>query len=122
MTQVPDLELGIGPKKLGSTPDSKLLSSEPPAPLGVRSDQNTDSANNTYPDLNCLSRIRQEPQETVHHYWARFLLAVNKARDRREENVVSLFCKNYTDEGPLNAISHCDIVRFTDLAIIVRKY
>ena len=122
MTRVPGLESGIGPKKLGTTPDSELLSSQPPAPLGVRSDQNLDSANNTYMDLNCLSRIRQEPQETVHRYWARFLLALNKVKDCREENMVSLFCKNCTDEGLLNAISRRDIVRFEDLAIIVRKY
>ena len=36
--------------------------------------------------------------------------------------MVSLFCKNCTDEGLLNAISRRDIVCFTDLAIIVRKY
>ena len=101
MTQAPGLESDIGPKKLGNIPDS---------------------ANNTYLDLNCLSRIRQEPQETVHHYWARFLLALNKVKDCREENMVSLFCKNCTDEGLLNAISRRDIVCFADLAIIVRKY
>ena len=93
LPQVPDLGSGIGPKESGSIPDSELLGSEPPAPLGVRSDHIPDSANNTYLDLNCLSRIRQEPQETVHHYWARFLLALNKVKDCREEDVVSLFCK-----------------------------
>ena len=122
MTQAPGLESSIGPKKLGGIPDSELLSSEPPAPLGVGSDQNTDLANNTYLDLKCLSRIRQEPQETVHHYWARFHLALNKVKDCGEENMVSLFCKNCTDEWLLNAISRRDIVCFTDLAIIVRKY
>ena len=122
LPQVPDLESGIGPKESGSIPDSVLLGLEPPALLGVRSDHNPDSANNTYLDLNCLSRIRQEPQETVHHYWARFLLALNKVKDCREENMVSLFCKNCTDEGLLNAISRRRIIHFTDLAIIVRKY
>ena len=68
LPEVPDLGSGIGPKELGSAPDSGLLGSEPPTPLGVRSDHNPDSANNTYLDLNCLSRIRQEPQEMVHHY------------------------------------------------------
>ena len=48
MIQVPDLESGIGPKKLGGTPDPELSGSEPPMPLGVRSDQNPDSANNTH--------------------------------------------------------------------------
>ena len=61
LSQVPNLESGIGPKELGNTPDSELLGLEPPAPLGVRSYHNPDSANNTYLDLNCLSRIRQEP-------------------------------------------------------------
>ena len=61
--------------------------------LGARWDQDLDSANNTYPDLSRLSHIRQEPQETVHRYWARFLLVLNKVKDCREEDVVSLFCK-----------------------------
>ena len=34
LPQVPDLGSGIRPKELGSAPDSKLLGSEPPAPLG----------------------------------------------------------------------------------------
>ena len=67
LPQVPDLGSGIGPKESGSIPDSELLGSEPPAPLGVRSDHNPDSANNTYLDVNYLSHIKQEPQETVHH-------------------------------------------------------
>ena len=67
MTQVPDLESGIGPKRLNNTPDPELSSSEPPMPPGVRSDQNPDSADNTHLDLNRLSCIRQEPLETVHH-------------------------------------------------------
>ena len=90
--------------------------------MGARSDQNPDSANNTYLDLNCLSRIRQDPKETVHRYWARSLLALNKDKDWREENMVSLFCKNCMDEGLHNAINRRNIVRFADLAIIVRKY
>ena len=46
------------------------------------------------PDLNHLSHIRQEPQEIVHRYWVRFLLVLNKVKNCREEDVVSLFCKN----------------------------
>ena len=91
-------------------------------PLGVRSDQNPDSANNTHQDLNRLSRITQEPQETVHRYRARFLLVLNKVEDCHKEDVVSLFCKNYTNKGILNAISRRDIVHFADLATIVQKY
>ena len=58
----------------------------------------------------------------VHHYWARFLLALNKVKDCREENMVSLFCKNYTGEGLLNAISRRKIIHFADLATTVHKY
>ena len=60
-TQAIDLESGIGSKRLGNTPDLELSGSEPPMPSGVRPDQNPDSANNTHPDLNRLSRIRREP-------------------------------------------------------------
>ena len=122
MAQTPDLELGIGPEKLGSIPDPELSSPEAPLPQGVRSDQNPDSATPTHPELNHLSHIRQEPQETVHRYWARFLLVLNKVKDCREEDAVSLFCKNCTNKGILNAISHRDIVHFADLAAIVQKY
>ena len=91
-------------------------------PLGVRSDHNPDSAHNTYFDLNYLSHIRQDPQETVHHYWGRLLLALNKVKDCREENMVSLFSKNCTDEGLVIAISRRKVIRFVNLATIVRKY
>ena len=58
MTQVPDLESGVGPKGLGNTPDPELSGSVLPVPPGVRSDQNPDSANDAHSDLNRLSRIR----------------------------------------------------------------
>ena len=122
MTQVPDLESGAGPKGLGNTPDPELSGSELPVPPGVRSDQNSDPANDARSDLNRLSRIRQEPLEMVHHYWARFLLALNKVEDYHEEDIVSLFCKNCTNKGLLNAISRRDIACFADLATIVQKY
>ena len=122
MTRVSDLESGIGPKRLGNTPDPELLGSEPPMPSGAGPDQNPDSTDDTHPDLNRLSHIRQEPQETVHRYWAKFLLALNKVEDCHKEDVVSLFCKNCTNKGLLNAISRRDIVHFADLAAIVQKY
>ena len=76
----------------------------------------------THPGTNDLSHIRQEPHETVHHYWARFLLVMNKVKDCREEDAISFFCNNCTDKGILNAISRRDIAHFADLAAIVRKY
>ena len=122
VTRVPDLESSIGPKRSGDAPDRELSGWEPSVPPGVRSNQNPDSANDTHSDLNRLSCIRQEPQETVHRYWARFLLALNKVEDCHKEDIVSLFCKNCMNKGLLNAISRRDIVRFTDLATIVQKY
>ena len=60
--------------------------------------------------------------ETVHHYWARFLLVMNRIKDCREKEAISLFCNNCTDIEILNAISRCEITRFADLTSIVRKY
>ena len=58
LTQVPDLESGVGPKGLVNTPDPKLSGSALPVPPGVRSDQNPDSVNDARSDLNRLSCIR----------------------------------------------------------------
>ena len=69
-----------------------------------------------------LSHIRQEPQEIVHHYWARFLLVMNKVKDCREEDAILFFCNNCMVKGVLNAISRHDIAHFANLAAIVRKY
>ena len=75
-----------------------------------------------HPNISDLSRIRQEPDETVHHYWARFLLVMNRIKDCREESVISTFCNNCMDKGIINAISHRKVTRFADLGIIVQKY
>ena len=75
-----------------------------------------------HPNISDLSQIRQRPEETVHHYWARFLLVMNRIKDCREGDAISLFCKNYTNKGILNAISRRDIVHFVDLAAILQKY
>ena len=47
---------------------------------------------------------------------------VNRVKDCCEEDSISLFCKNCTNKGILNAISHREIVHFADLAAIVQKY
>ena len=118
MAQVPNLESDSRPELLGNIPEHELLSSETPPPLGLRSGQGLDLNLPTHPDISDLSHIRQEPQEKVHHYWARFLLVMNKVKDCREEDAISFFCNNCTDKGILNAISHRDIAHFTDLAAI----
>ena len=47
---------------------------------------------------------------------------LNKVKDCREEDAVSLFCKNCTNKGILNAISRRNKIHFADLATIVQKY
>ena len=81
-----------------------------------------DSLTRTHPDSSDLSHIKQQPQETVHHFWARFLLVMSKVKDCRKEDAISFFCKNCMDKGILNAISHRNISHFADLAAIVQKY
>ena len=94
MAQGSNLESGSGPDELGNILESELPSSGTPLPLGLRSGQGLDLNLPTHPDTNDLSHIRQEPQETVHHFWARFLLVMNKVKDCREEDAISFFCKN----------------------------
>ena len=122
MAQASNLESDSGLEKLGNIPEPELPSSEASLPLGLRSGQGLDLNLPTHPDISDLSHIRQEPQETVHHYWARFLLVMSKVKDCREEDAISFFCKNCTDKGILNAISRRDIAHFADLAAIVQKY
>ena len=66
--------------------------------------------------------VRQQSQETVHHFWARFLLVKDKIKDCRDEDATSVFCNNCTDEGLLNAINRSRVLHFADLAIIIQKY
>lgn len=63
--------------------------------------------------------IRQQSQETVHHFWARFLLVKDKIKECRDENTISLFYNNCMDEGILNAINRHRVLHFADLATIV---
>ena len=119
VTQALNLESSSGPDLLGNIPEPELPSSETLPPLGLRSGQGSDLNPPTHLDISDLSHIRQELQETVHRYWARFLLVMSKVKDCREEDAISFFCKNCTDRGILNAISHHDIAHFADLAAIV---
>ena len=47
---------------------------------------------------------------------------MDRIKDCREENAISIFCNNCTDEGILNAVSRREITRFADLATKVQKY
>ena len=66
--------------------------------------------------------VRQQPQEIVHHFWARFLLVKNKIKDCCNDDAVLVFCRNCTDEGILSALDRRCILHFADLAHIVQKY
>ena len=65
--------------------------------------------------------VRHKPQETVHQFWSRFLLVKNKIKYCCDDDAVSVFCRNSTDEGILNALNRHRILHFTDLAHIVQN-
>ena len=66
--------------------------------------------------------VRQQPRETVHHFWARFLLVKNKIKDCCDDDAVPVFHRNCTDEGIRNALDHRCIQSFTELSHVVWKY
>ena len=75
------------------------------------------------PDIYDLMYVRQQPQETVHHFWARFLLVKNRIKDcPDDDDVVLVFHRNCTDEGVLNALDRRHIQSFTELSHVVHKY
>ena len=90
--------------------------------MDPKSGQGSDSIPPTHPDIDALMSIKQQSQETSHHFWARFLLVKDKVKDCRDEDVISAFRNNCADEGILNAINRRRILKFADLATIVQKY
>ena len=118
----PNIESDGKPKKSVDISEPELLSPEdlqtPDPKLGQGSDLNPP----THPNISALISIQQQSQEMVHHFWARFLLVKDKIKDCRDEDAISAFRNNYTDEGILNAINRRRILRFADLATIVQKY
>ena len=117
----PNLESNDGPEKSVNIPEPELLSSEvlqtPDSKLG----QGSDLKPPTHPDRRDLTYIRQQSQEIVHHFWARFLLGKDKIKDCRDEDAILAFCNNCMDEGLLNAINRRRVLHFADLATIVQK-
>ena len=101
----PDL---LSPEVL-KTPDPKL-------------GQGSDLKPPTHPAIRDLIYIRQQSQETVQHFWARFLLVKDKIKDCHDEDAISVIYNNCTDEAILNAINRRRVLHFTDLATIVQKY
>ena len=68
-----------------------LLSSEDLQTPDPKLGQGSDSNPPTHPDTRDLTYIRQLSEETVHHFWARFLLVKDKIKDCRDEDAISLF-------------------------------
>ena len=122
VTQALNLKSGSGPDSLDNVQEPKLPSLEISWSLSLRLGEVPDLIPPAHPNIRDLSQIQQEPTETVHHYWARFLLVMNRTKDYCKEDAISFFCNNCTDNGILNAISRREITRFADLASIVRKY
>ena len=91
ITQDLNLESGDGLDSLDNIQESKFLSSEIPRPLSLRWGEALDLIPPTHPNISDLSQIWQEPTETVHHYWAIFLLVINKVKDCRVKDAISLF-------------------------------
>ena len=104
----PNSELRIGQqaRKIGQHPGTRTAMFGSSSALGLRSGQGSDLNPPTHPDTSDLSHIRQQSQEIVHHFWARFLLVMSKVKDCRKEDAIPFFCKNCMDKGILNAISH----------------
>ena len=117
-----NLKSGSRPDSLNNIQESKLPNLETARPLNLTSGRVLDLFPPAHPTIRDLSLIRQESGETVHHYWARFLLVMNRIKDCREREAISLFLNKCTDIGILNAISRRKITRFADLTSIVRKY
>ena len=68
VTQDLNLESGSGLDSEENIQEPKLPSSETPWPLSLILGEDSDSIPPTHPNIRDISQIRQEPEETVHHY------------------------------------------------------
>ena len=100
-----NIESDDEPQKSVDIPEPELSGPVDIQTPDPKSGQGSDSIPPTHPDINALRSIKQQSQETVHHFWARFLLVKNKVKDCRDEDAIAAFCNNYADEGILNAIN-----------------
>ena len=120
----PDMESRIRPhtEPTGQHPRARTSQIGNSPARDLKLGQGLDLNPPTHPDTSDLAHIRKDPQETIHHFWARFLLVMSKVKDYREEDAISFFCNNCTDKGILNAISHRELAHFADLEAIVQNY
>ena len=69
-----------------------------------------------------LRDVKHLPGESVHHFWARLLLARNKAQGLSDQEIMATFNRNCHDKGILNALARRHIRNFTELPYLVQKY
>ena len=124
------MESGVEPKNASDAPKPRPVTSEilqnPDFSVGQDSDLSPPTHHMQYspsnsgpPDICDLMYVRQQPLETVHHFWARFLLVKNEIKDCCDDEAISVFGNNCTDEGILNALNRRRVLHFADLAHIV---
>ena len=101
VNQVLNLKSGSGPDSLDDIQQSKLPNSETFRPLRLEMGRVPDLIPPTHPDICDLSQIRQDPAETVHHYWARFLLVMDRIKDCREESAIFNLLQQLHGQGNL---------------------
>ena len=78
-------------------------------------------SNSGPPDIYDLMYVRQQPQETVHHFWARFLIIKNKIKDCYDDDAVLVFRHNCVDGGIQNALDRCRIQSFMELPVASKR-
>ena len=109
----PNTKSDVESENSPDTPEPRLAASEILQTPDSTVDQGVNLSPSTHhkqyspsnsPDICDLMYVRQQPREIVHHFWARFLLVKNKIKDCRDEDAISVFRNNCTDEGILNAI------------------
>lgn len=66
--------------------------------------------------------IFQSPGESVHHYWARFLLAKSREKRFSDQEIITTFSRNFLDKGILNAFSRRQVRNLSELSALVQKY
>ena len=98
INQILNLKSGIGLDLLEGIQQTKLANPEASWPLSLRSGGVPNLIPPVHPNISDISQIRQEPDETVHHYWAKFLLVMDRIKDCREESAISIFCNDCTDK------------------------
>ena len=69
-----------------------------------------------------LMYIKQQPGETVHHYWARFLLVKYKMTECCDQEIIATFWFNCREKGILNALASRNVQSFAELSDLVCKY